>query len=151
MKSLYALCLITVISLLSAPGFAAVNVGQVTGDRTSVGCNFGFTYADIPDLQLSLQTKGDPVQVSFVVSVQLGAFSGVSLRPTLDGAPPDESVASTDGVEFLNGGASGMVVTLTFQRVYATSKGQHVFGVQMNCQESASARFRWLTVMELHE
>jgi hypothetical protein len=61
MKSLYALCLITVISILSVPGFAAVNVAQVTGDRSGVGCNCGATYTDIPDLQLSVTTKGAPV------------------------------------------------------------------------------------------
>jgi hypothetical protein len=88
--------------------------------------------------------------VSFVVSVDLGGFSNVALRPTLDGGLPDDSVASTDGVEFHNGAASGVDATLTFLRVFAVSKGPHRFGVQMNCQGGAVARFRWLTVLELY-
>jgi hypothetical protein len=152
MKSLYAVCLVALISVLSRSGFAAVNVGQVTEDRSAVGCNpTGEVFAEIPNLTLSLETKGSPILLQFIVDVELGGSSGAFLRPTIDGNVGDNSLPSTDGLQVLNGGAAGLVTPLSFTRVYTPAKGTHTFGVQMACFGSAEALAPWLTVIELHE
>jgi hypothetical protein len=140
------------VVLMGAPAPAAVNggavnVGQVDGSSQAVTCPAGVS-GSIPDLVLTLETRGRPVLVMFTVQIILGTNSGVDLWPVIDGRSPDDPPLPVTVKHFV-GAFQGETATLSFARVYSLDRGIYTFGVQFRCQGSAQAAIRWLTLYEL--
>jgi hypothetical protein len=69
---------------------ASVNVGQVQGSGSAVGCVGG---AELPDLFVSLDTKGGPVLILFNIQADMTPDATLPLRPTIDGQIPNPNTA----------------------------------------------------------
>jgi hypothetical protein len=129
-----------------------VNVGQVDGGRTGIGCLTppgAGTFVEVPDhqLTLSLTTSGRPVLVMFDIMVQTTSDQAILLRASIDGQDPDHN-AVFNWVQTGSGQVGAR--TLSYSRVFPLAKGAHHFGVQMSCQGNPEILAgRWLTVIEL--
>jgi hypothetical protein len=125
---------------------ASVNVGQVQGSGSVVGCVGG---AQIPDLFVSLDTKGGPVLILINIPADMTADATLALRPTIDGQIPDPNTADY----VISGSGRVGVRTLSYSRVFNVAKGAHVFGVVIaQCVGnfvSIETGPAWLTVYEL--
>jgi hypothetical protein len=126
-----------------------VNIAQATNIGAQVfSCANSNTFQDIPDLALSLETKGRPVAVSFTVIVGLAPLGAiVDLHPVIDGNPPPDRTFVHDN----NGANEGTIHTLSYSQVFLLDKGPHTFGVQFRCPGSGQVQLtqRWHTVYEL--
>ncbi|MFC3110343.1 hypothetical protein ACFOFO_20650, partial [Undibacterium arcticum] len=139
---------------MAAPLFQP-NVAQIDEANQGYYCppvpqnEAGFT--NIPNFVLTMETFGNPVQVSFTTRVSISTSSAVSLRPVIDGRVPGAPVRPDAFYLYFNSGANqGMDTTLSMSRVFTVSKGVHTFGVQASCQGMfVNLGVRWLTVYEL--
>lgn len=129
----------------------SVNVAQVDGDVTGIGCltpGEG-TFVEVPDpkLNLSLTTSGRPVLVMLNIMVQTTSDQAILLRASIDGQDPDHNAVS-NWVQTGSGQLGAR--TLSYSRVFPLAKGTHGFGMQMSCRGNPEILAgRWLTVYEL--
>jgi hypothetical protein len=83
--------------------------------------------------------------IAFNIQVSLTPDQAALLRASIDRQSPAPYFTWAQ----IGSGTLG-IVTLSFARVFALSKGTHVFGLQMSCQGQPSfVAGRWLTVYEL--
>jgi hypothetical protein len=95
------------------------------------------------DLAISLETKGNPVLITFQANATIGANSCINMRPTINGTTPDGMTVQHFAVEAAS-------PSLSFSRAYQLPQGTHNFRVQFSCEGTVSVRQRWMIVQELN-
>jgi hypothetical protein len=123
----------------------APNVAQVDLQQTFPCPHEGF--GAIPDLQLSVETFGNPVLVLWTINVSSYPQGIIRMRPVIDGQAMTGDQLEHHMGEFLSCCESAI---LPFARRYPLPAGLRTVGVEMFClQANIQLTNGWLTVYEL--
>jgi hypothetical protein len=135
--------LVALLFTLSVVEAHAQNVAQV--DATGgVSCPVNGVVGDVPGLNLSLETTGNPVLIIYTVQFIASPTGSITLLTVIDG------VTQTSGQRDRSiGDLSGQTADVTFSRVYPLARGQHTFGLRATCHSGVEFSTSWLTVYEL--
>jgi hypothetical protein len=101
------------------------------------------TFTDIPELSVSLSTRGGPVLVMLVLNANTPFNAPFRFVGVVDGVEQ-----SQDALLVYPQGHGGYEV-LTSTRVYALTAGAHVFGVRAACMDFGQVVRGWITAYEL--
>ena len=142
-RFIVGISLVALLFALGAAGVNAQNVAQVDGTQGGQCPEHG-AVGDLPGLNLSLDTTGNPVLMIYTVQFNASPTGQITLWPVVDGVT--QLAGQRDRAI---GDFSGQVADVTFSRVFALASGAHTVGLRATCQSTVVFSTSWLTVYEL--